>query len=404
MSPSKTNGVDTRLTYTDRQQYTIDEYANEIEYIWKSDNERPIHILWLYVLKHATSVCEEIRKNSWDKAAEHLAEVIVWWLSFAKRVTTKPEDTVNDASEIVTRISGDISNIIWFKYPGICSTCFSRWLWTEKGPWTKTDSGFVNAKGKYIKDIISEQCEYIEDDFRECRCLAMKNVEVRNEDLNYKNFAKNATFEYANIKIEGKPISFLNISKMLQKIFENNINVLSIDNIAFHLLEEVGEVSTALVSLYSQELSHDDDSYLRLFSLERYDKVLEFSEELSDVFSWSMSLLSKISNYLKCADNFAKSFARRRVDMDGLDGYSRELIENTSKGIEPIISKTNNIIELVWDIYGKSGKLVCEKCKKAPCDQNHPIHKGNRGFLKGEYHGKQREAIIRASEILNPIT
>lgn len=336
---------------------SLEEYAGVIGNIWPQDKERPIWLVWLHVLSHATVVCEEVRKNRWHKVAKELAEVLVWWLTFVRRVTEPPPKSVGEAARIVPYIDAAPSDLVWYKYPGVCPVCFGRYL-ADNGPPAQEASRLIPGKLREIKAFFKKNPQ--------CTCLAAKHdVEDRGEA--FKGFTKKCLREYARrMRGKRKPASLKEMAEMLKVIFANNIEVLSVEEIAFHLLEEVGEVSKSLAALFMQDIQDiDPDKFLQ----ERQEKVFDFAEEIADVFSWAVSLLAKIYRFLECAAEFASEY---------------KTVEGMPELVRGNLERTRNIVDLIWTIYGKGSMLVCEQCHEFPCNPAHPAHDGKRGQLAGK--------------------
>ncbi len=337
---------------------SIETYAEVLGNIWPQEKDRPIWLFWIHVMSHATVVCEEVRKNRWHKVAKELAEVLVWWLTFSRRVTQQPPKNVSDAGKIVPYVASTPSDIVWFKYPGFCPVCFGRWVHAHCEPTTEV-SGLMAGKIREINQFFKINPQ--------CTCLAAKaDVEERGED--FKRFTKLCLKEYARrTRPRRKPHSLKEMAEMLNGIFANNIEVLSVDEIAFHLLEEVGEVSKSLSALFMQEIPEDG---LEPFLKEHQDKSADFAEEIADVFSWSVSLLAKIYRFLECAAQFAAEY---------------KTVEGMPELVRGNLERTRNIVDLIWTIYGKGSMLVCEQCGEFPCNPEHPSHEGKRGQLAGKH-------------------
>jgi NTP pyrophosphatase (non-canonical NTP hydrolase) len=334
---------------------SIEEYAEAIGSIWPQDLDRPIWLSWIHVLSHATVACEEVRKNRWHRVAKELAEVVVWWLTFTRQVT-RPPKKLCEADRLVPHVGSSASDIVWYKFPRLCPVCLGRWLADHSSGATEP-AALISGKMREINAFFKENPR--------CTCLAAKK-DVEERDENFKSFIKQCVRAYAR-KVRGKrkPTSLKGMAEMINTIFANCIEVLSVDEIAFHLLEEVGEVSKSLASLYMQ----DTRDLSAAFSKERQDKVIDFAEELADVFSWSVSLLAKIYRFLECAAEFAAEY---------------KTVEGTPELVRGNLDRTRNIVDLIWTIYGKGSVLVCEQCHEFPCNPNHPAHEGKRGLLAGK--------------------
>lgn len=353
---------------------SLEEYAEAIGNIWPLDQDRPIWLLWLHVLSHATLVCEEVRKNRWHKVAKELAEVVVWWLTFVRRVTLPPAKKVSEADKIVPYIGSTPSDIVWFKYPAVCPVCLGRWF-AENCKTTSEVSGLVSQNFKKINLFFKENPN--------CTCLAAKQgVEERDEA--FKRFTKQCLHEYARrTRKRRRPPSLRGMAEMLNSIFANNIEVLSVEEIAFHLLEEVGEVSKSLSMLYMQDIGNfEAESFLQ----DRRYRVVDFAEELADVFSWSVALLAKIYRFLECAAQFAAEY---------------KTVEGMPELVRGNLERTSNIVDLIWTIYGKGSMLVCEQCREFPCNPAHPAHEGKRGQLAGKKLSPEVCELLHAGSALS---
>jgi len=165
-----------------------------------------------------------------------------------------------------------------------------------------------------------------------------------------------------------KPRSLNELQKNLKIIFDPNISALTLHEITFHLLEEVGEVAEALSLLHQQP--HEGITP-RHFKNEREIRLLNVCEELADVFAWIISLLEKTNLMLKCA-----------LDYVDVSWHSKP----SSDFIKDLLQPTSNIVDLVWHTYTKADKhehMVCEECEQSPCNAEHPNHSENCGMLFG---------------------
>jgi hypothetical protein len=199
---------------------SIEEYAEVLGNIWPQERERPIWLSWIHLLSHATVVCEEVRKNRWHKVAKELAEVVVWWLTFVQRVTQEPPKNAAEAVTIVPFVGSSPSDIVWYKYPRVCPVCFGRWLYANCRP-AEDVSRLISLKLPAINAFFKENPH--------CTCLAAKqDVEDRSEA--FKGFTKKCVQEYARrMRGKRKPQSLRETAEMLNLIFTNNIEVLSVE-------------------------------------------------------------------------------------------------------------------------------------------------------------------------------
>jgi hypothetical protein len=199
-----------------------------------------------------------------------------------------------------------------------------------------------------------------------CTCLSDVNkVEKRHDMEDAVNDMKNdLRLEFANeikANMKDKILSLVDFENMFEGIFRNNYQLLSVQNIAFHLLEEVGEVSGALVNCYvykTEELSKD----IREINLRKS----KLEEEVADVFSWLFALLLKIRNiYFEDSQEYLDKVRR-------LYGGVKEHNKTTGQ---------LSLADIIWIKNGihpkKNGKdgereitdyLRCSKCHKIRCE------------------------------------
>jgi NTP pyrophosphatase (non-canonical NTP hydrolase) len=203
---------------------------------------------------------------------------------------------------------------------------------------------------------------------RACECLARKQLTEKRQQA-FKSWAKAVVLKLARTEIDAKPYSLDDLEGSLAGIFEPNVAVLSADEIAFHLLEEVGEVSRALLHLHLQP---DDDG--GIFLEEHRQRREAVREELADVFSWIVSMRAKTYSILSCAADFTET---RSTDV-----YARNAVRTY---LRPALT----LVDLVWNVYAHLApdayeELRCEVCGGRPCNPRHKAHAADRGELFGD--------------------
>jgi len=335
-----------------KNEASIADYARDIASIWPDDASTAANDFWLYVMKHATKTCESVRRNQWDETATSLSEVAVWWLSFMNKVTTKPQENGNDLIDWITYIDSDADQIIWHKYPFFCPHCFGRKA-SEMGLFDRNDPRKI-LNNEDIQRIVNEM-----EKKPKCTCLGEKGP-VENRSKEFKDFVSRNVSAYAErSKKEKMPKSMKGFLDMFGLIYENSAEVLSIEEIAFHLFEEAGEVATALTDLQRMERTiPDTNEKLECAVKERRDKIRAFAEELADVFSWSNTLVSKINRHLSCASDLVKKLY-----------MGEESAKILTQAFEKAVKENTNLVDLIWRQHSTSGSnLVCEHCKKPKCE------------------------------------
>jgi NTP pyrophosphatase (non-canonical NTP hydrolase) len=368
-----------------KNEASIADYARDIASIWPNDASTPADEFWLYVVKHATKACESVRRNQWDETATSLSEVTVWWLSFMNKVTTKPQENGNDPTDWITYIDSDADQIIWHKYPFFCPHCFGRKA-SEMGLFDENNSKEVldeEAVQRIIKELEKKP---------QCTCLGEKGP-VENRSNEFKDFVSRNVSAYAERnKEKKKPESMKGFVDMFGRIYENTVEVLSIEDITFHLFEEVGEVATALTNLLKMERAKPkNDEELNCALKERRNKVRAFAEELADVFSWSNTLVSKINRHLSCASDLVKKLY-----------VGEESAQILTRAFERAVQENTNLVDLIWRQHSTPGSnLVCEHCKKPKCEclPRYSEHRTGQRFTSQPLEGVEKKVIENCSKV-----
>jgi len=186
-------------------------------------------------------------------------------------------------------------------------------------------------------------------DSKPCQCLSSMKRLMKREKAQ-KEEAYNETEKNAREQIDSRPKKLDDIVAMFNEIFYSNIMITDIKEIAFHLLEEVGEVSEQIRELKA----NIEESNIKFHKT-------ELRRELADVFSWMMALLIKVNLLGDAAYNLTKTFA--------------SLQEKQSIEIEPITVNNSLLRILVQKFYSEGDQLVCKTCRKQKCDLSlHPKH------------------------------
>ena len=273
---------------------TIDDWQDHFFKIFSERNKdftEGHQFMWLKVIEKATIVGEAIRKNDFNEASRSLARVFCWLCGFC----SENKDILG---------TDKLSDIIWYKYPRICSTCA-----------IKMDTKLVEEILK--KDGLKCACDRTADD--------RENKKVNNEILEgYRKLERpNALDEWV---------------MMFEAIFGHRLHIQSLDSICFHFMEEVGEVTTALRNYRENEINidhrenvdrdtlvrimdnirGDDPEYVILKSEINDDReffdacqnlmVNSIKEEVADVFSWLSALVIKLLDNRKCYTEYEDRF------------------------------------------------------------------------------------------------
>ena len=306
-----------RITKANIGNIPLDEFVSAVAGIYKiQDEKRLIWDVWLHAVNHAAAIGEEARKyKPGKKLLEEIADFSMWLFTFVG----KSRDTFGSVAgrqrieESTIRTEVTLSDIIWNKYPRVCPVCFGR----------RTNDGEATD----IQLI------------RPCDCL-LYPVETR-DPKQVKGYI-NKLRQYAKDHIDDKPKSVNEWQQLFQNIYEANLRHLSLTDIAFHLLEEVGEVSNAMLRMYTY-----DREEFAAGEPEWRQKGLE--SEIADVSSWLFALV----NHLEVIPEIGREFQKFLWGEDVV-------------ALPPI-----KLSSIIWKRYGSDSldSLYCpHKCKKPVCE------------------------------------
>lgn len=328
------------ITYQSRLDAPIEDYVRDVKRIWPLNSKRsPLHI-WMEVVGRASTVCEGVRKLQWDVVANELAALIMWWFAFIGRVNDLNE---NSGDFIILRIPNSAGDILWRNYPFMCPVCVSSFI--QSNP-SSTSENIVSSLSST------------------CTCIIRKiSVERRSEEI--KQLASSLTKEISILNISDRPKTLRDFEKMFVSIYQPSTYILSPEEIAFHLLEEVGEVSNALVdaAIHTEFIVRTRcvEADVENFLLEAKEKIEHIEKELADVFSWIISLLEKSKQILSSASRLCIKFNKGIAQKKLLDGLFQALSLPTEK---------LNIIDIIWKRYEYEDRLGHKTCNSNICECN----------------------------------
>lgn len=299
----------------------LDEFVKTVSGVYKrQDKKRSIWDVWLHANHHAAAIGEEVRKSKpGEKLLVEIADFSMWLFTFAGKIRgtyqAVNDDTLN-IEEFTIRSEMEFSDIIWNKYPKLCPVCF----------WNRVKIGLKPSDPAFIEA---------------CDCLVH---EVEDRDQSKKRVHVVKLRNYAKDNLDKKPISVDDWQNMFRQIFEANLRNLKLADIAFHLLEEVGEVSDSMVRMYTFHTGHKGD-FKR--SEPKWRQVW-LEEELADVTSWLFTLV----NSLRFVPEIVKDF-------------QKYLFGTTALQMEPEFK----LSRIIWNKYGNQGltDLFCPYCGEKKC-------------------------------------
>ena len=338
-----------RVTFDNFQTVSIDDYHLDFADIWARDTiERSVFDLWLHVVDHASRIARAIRRQEPPEVIDDIADTTVWLMSFIAQC----QNTKASSPESCFWFNEMPSQIIWQKYPATCPGCYDHWLITLL---ELKDDDIPLRKLELKRDEILNAINYRASQILQpepCTCFTRLVTHSREREV---SAALRTDFDmfrrfYANrVAVVKRSVeSTVQFEAMFHNLYSNAHHILSLESIAFHLLEEVGESSEAIKDLYTFDDSREP------YSPElNATRKARFLEEIADVFSWLFTMALKIrSTYVRHAEQYRSSVIPNAIR----DRYV---------GLD--------FAQSLWSKYGmtKRGanweRLKCPGCQSAPC-------------------------------------
>ena len=292
----------------------LDDFVEAVAGIYaEKDIKRSVWDVWLHTVHHAASIGEEARKyKPGEKLYVEIADFSMWLFTFVGKIRGPLGSQVKYQSEAESAIRTEVefSDLIWNKYPRVCPVCFGRRL--DHGV-ALPDAELANTCDCPLHPVEDRDPKRVRPHIDQLRLYADQ------------------------LRREGHmPKSVDEWQKIFDKIFEANLRHLSLTSIAFHLLEEVGEVSDAMVRMYTY-------TELDFKAMEPTWHQYSLENEIADVCSWLFTLV----NHLRVIPDIIKEY---EIFLWGRETSKKEEI------------KLSNII---WGRYGDDTleRLHCPHCK-----------------------------------------
>lgn len=251
---------------------TIDECSEMFSDIYfDKDRKRSYSEIWLSTVYHASNVGEAIRERNYVNACHNLAEVFCWMSGFLRKCNS--EDNNNSSF----KITESLSELVWLKYPAECPLCEKNHC---QCPIYKT----------YINKLTPEKKEALYD-----------KIEKKGaEEIEYKN----------NVRELDRLVS------VFSNIYGNSYVLMSIEEIGFHFLEEVGEV-TEMINKLSILDKIDSANMTKTQKEDREMYLRQLKRELADVFSWSTALIIKLNILIDEISSVIREYSKIETGDDG---------------------------------------------------------------------------------------
>jgi len=345
------NNKERQVRENNYHQASLEQYKHDALKIWPTNIAlRPATYIWLHVVGHAANMCEGIRLKDWRLILNEASALNLWWLVFVGKLNAlcKPEP---DDQEIVFGMPFGPTQVIWHKYPRACPVELGLFFALHTEIRQPQDLGrFQDVKEKDWEEIWNQRMNI------PCGCLVRKG-ELEGRSEFDKLLASRVTRYLADTNRNKMPRGIRQVEKILNDLFRPTIDVLSLEEIGFHFMEEVGEVSRVLSDMLmsktiGESRGEDDKIVGGRFLEERKKLIISLEEELADVFSWTMSIVAKTRLMLA-------SFDRYFEDVKDIRTLVRKAIGDQAQNI--------NIAEIIWRRNGINGSLRCHECKGLEC-------------------------------------
>jgi len=298
----------------------LDTFVNAIPGIYSAKDElRSLWDVWLHANHHAASIGEEVRKAAaGGELLTEIADFSMWLFTAVQKlhgnIGVKKSSHESDPESLV-RIRLGYSDLLWNKYPSMCPVCY----------WRRTSGDRTGESNPELRN--------------ECDCL-LHDVERR--DQSQKRRHVKALRAFADEHRHEKPTGVDAWQQMFARIFAANLRHLTLTDIAFHLLEEMGEVSDAIVRMYTyrdEDFVDGGPDWQRIW----------LEEELADVSSWMFALVEKLDLMRQTAVEYDKW------------RFGEAVVFREEK---------MRLSQIIWRRYGsdKLRSLYCPHCRKQVCN------------------------------------
>jgi NTP pyrophosphatase (non-canonical NTP hydrolase) len=291
------------LTKQTSSSATIDEWQGAFWSLYEEqDRALPLFDMMLQMIVDATRLSEAMRKGKYEEAFACLPRVFSWMCSMSAKCASDPE--LADLS----KNGGTLGDIIWNKYPGLCSLCAEE----------------VCVCPMWNADVLELERTSIEAG-RASKLDTARAVGTRPERLD-------------------------DWVAMFDKIYGNVNATRDSSSKVLHLWEEIGELEVELRKadrLKSKQVPAAEKKHLG---------TVEWESELADVFSWLSSVYLHIDGSLKSSRRVLREFATKASRID----------RGQKAGTEPHFLPLSQWMWLEYgDDRGKAG-LRCHRCHEQP--------------------------------------
>jgi hypothetical protein len=228
-----------------------------------NDRKRSIWDVWMHANHHASATAKEIRTGtSWQDLRREIADFAMWLLTAVHKLegevgVPKPGESERES---VIRIGQRYSDLLWGRFPGCCPVCYWR---RSRGAGEKGSDGRLCDPC----DCVHDEAEKLEKADRQKCAKALRSLRKSNRKL--------------------QPQGIDDWQHMFAGIFSLCLRHLSLKDLAFRLLEQMGQVSDALVRMYTYKQNdwvHGEPSWRQIF----------LEDEVADLSSRLFTLVEKL--------------------------------------------------------------------------------------------------------------
>lgn len=264
------------------------EWIRIFEKIYSNaDSKRTPEILWIGTMAHCSAMGEAIRRVNFEDLLNSATHAFCWICSYVGKCNTLKDN--------VFSIDDCLSGIVAFKYPLQCGHCFET----------------------------------------PCHCSPKEMDAKKDKSAIYEKLLK------LRRKVKYETFGISEWQDTFNTIYGNNIHMLTLDNIGFHFLEEVGEAAMAVRMLDQLKSVSIGNGFLKSISTieglvtewNNHKKIIESVNytskdegmlrariidakvhmviEIADTFSWFCSILNKVKTIYEINKLEFKPFEER---------------------------------------------------------------------------------------------
>ena len=267
----------------------------------KSGEECELEALWLHVIEEASELAEALRYESVEGVKQNIIGVLAWFGAFLQCIKDHRFGR-HTFEEILEQRLIDISTVI-IKEMKEAGSSGSAELSTGN-----LEKIRKQIKENYVDLIILLKypycCPFCECK-EHCNCLGMSEDEYKKKKEELESVKTRAAIMKNSGAIEisdGMPKFVLpgkgirGWKDIFKRIYGRQIRSQTLEQVGFHLMEEIGEVARALRKVKEAVRKAEEAKEVR--EKEIYKEVANLQDELADTFDWVMAMILKIEALL----------------------------------------------------------------------------------------------------------